>query len=493
MRYRHVKGASRRAAFVIVLALALTMLVGITSVYADIPGGRVSMLNDDGTVRAAMPNPGTQEQDLGNITFPAPYNVFEFVVTCMACHGGTVDQNVSHGTNWAGSNMASSARDPIFRANAQIVNSQVKAMTGDDGASNLCFRCHSPNGWYSGRFNPQLAGEPDGSTIMHSPLLSTDDEGIMCEFCHRSMGNVRMNEVAGQPSNDAAFDTMSLANGAYDWPHTGGAYPQGPADGNPMGDNTMQLNDGMTYNGPRPGSVEVTYSDEPIPGTPYTGQTYAVYPTGWNGPVVQTPIGEPISINGRQVAYNPDGSTSTHFEEPADVPRVPGTNQKDYMAQAISIEHPTYGNGFIESAEFCGTCHDLSVPVAELNGMPEQRTYTEWLYSEYGDGDGTQDITCQQCHMPKLKHEYADNATATINPDPILAGWFPYSKDRGPEGGIRTHKFTGSNRDLPDMMSLLYPEVDLAVIGAETGRDVRIFPGMSSDRSTMWNRTKEGS
>ena len=26
--------------------------------------------------------------------------------------------------------------------------------------------------------------------MIHSILLSTDDEGILCEFCHRAIGNV---------------------------------------------------------------------------------------------------------------------------------------------------------------------------------------------------------------------------------------------------------------------------------------------------------------
>jgi len=39
-------------------------------------------------------------------------------------------------------------------------------------------------------------------------------------------------------------------------------------------------------------------------------------------------------------------------------------------------------------------------------------------------------------------------------------------------------------------MSILYPEVDLEVIGAVTGNDVRIFPGMLSSRDPMWTRAQ---
>jgi len=95
--------------------------------------------------------------------------------------------------------------------------------------------------------------------------------------------------------------------------------------------------------------------------------------------------------------------------------------------------------------------------------------------------------------MPTQKHEFADDAAVSLNPDPALAGWFPYGKDRNPQGGTAFHKFAGANRDLPMMMKELYPEVDLEVLGAPTGNDPRVFPGMLSDRSTMWDRAQRNS
>ena len=79
--------------------------------------------------------------------------------TCMACHGGTIDQNTGHGGNWAGSSMASAARDPVFRANQIIVNNAIRTATGENGAGNICMRCHSPNGWLSGRFDNETTCE----------------------------------------------------------------------------------------------------------------------------------------------------------------------------------------------------------------------------------------------------------------------------------------------------------------------------------------------
>ncbi len=460
------------------VAAILISLVCVGVVYANVPG----RLGPRGTV----PNPGTQQQELANITFPAPYNVFEFAVTCLACHGGTIDQQTGHGGNWAGTNMASAARDPVFRANEMLVNNAVKSLTGKDGAGNMCFRCHSPNGWYSGRFDPTLGGAADGSTMLHSILLSTDDEGILCEFCHRAMGNVTMKRADLDPS-DPVWNMLASID---DWPHTGNPFPEGPVAGMPYGDTTLQIDDGMTYNGRYPGVVDVYFSDSPLitnpdgtytPGGPYTGQTYGVYPPGWLDALGNDVGGQPV--------VSADGSTPIQYEVPVGPPTNPdGT--PCYTCQAMSLEHPTFMNGspnsFLQSSEFCGSCHDLTVPVLN-HGMPEQRTYTEWKYSAFGDEAAPTYRTCQSCHMPRMKHEYADNAPVTLNADPLVAGWFPYAKSRD---NTAFHKLAGANRDLPMMMQVLYPEVDLEVIGAPTGNDTRIFPGMLSDRSSMWDRAQ---
>ena len=110
----------------------------------------------------------------------------------MACHSGTIDQSAGHGANWACFKMASAARDPIFRANQVIVNNTIKNATGQDGAGNIVFRCHSPNGWLSGRFDLTMGGRADGSDMIQSIVLSTDTEGISCEMCHRATGAVTM-------------------------------------------------------------------------------------------------------------------------------------------------------------------------------------------------------------------------------------------------------------------------------------------------------------
>ncbi|MFZ4859951.1 MAG: fibronectin type III domain-containing protein [Desulfuromonadaceae bacterium] len=517
--------------FSAILMALISFLTLTVNVYADVPGRTPP--------GGAVPNPGTQQQELANITAPAEWNVFEFVVTCGACHAGTVDQHTAPFGNWAGGNMASAQRDPIFRANQIGVNNTVKAVTGQDGAGNVCFRCHSPNGWLSARFDPAFGGKADGSAMIQSILLSTDSEGISCEACHRAVGNVTNKRADLNPLEKV----WNLLAGLFDWEHRGNA----PVDqvgtstlaaGNPYGDTSLQFLDGMTYVGKYSGMNDVYFSDLPIPGTPYTGQIYAVYPDSWvldGNPVNPVPAGQPAQNSaGQTIAYNLDGTLSPLLEVPRGTPISPDGNPI-FAAQSFSIEHPTVGgagrggkfpfvndgvarndllptltkgpgnsvsgNEFIRTSEFCGSCHDLTVPVLN-HGMPEQRTFSEWKYSSFSKAanviadplnirTGLGAERCQDCHMPQLKHEYTDLDSGSYNADPWLVGGFPYGKNRTAQGGTSLHKLTGANRDLPQMMKVLYPEVDMEVLGAPTGKDPRVFPGMLSDRSPMWDRAKQ--
>lgn len=520
---------------VLVVVMVLLSLLTLSTARADVPLRNLPS--------GAAPNPGTQQQELANITAPAEWNVFEFVVTCGACHSGTVDQHVGHFGNWAGGNMASAARDPVFRAAQISTNNAVRSMVGQDGAGNVCFRCHSPNGWLSGRFDPTMGGKADGSSLIQSILLSTDGEGVMCETCHRAVGAVTYKRQdpttpASDPTQLSLLDrAWNLLSGLFDWEH-GGREPTDQAGtptigaGNPMGDTTLQFLDGMTYIGKYSGMSDIYFSDLPIGGS-YTGQIYAVYPDWWVAagyPMNPAPAGQPsVNSAGQTLAYNLDGTLPPLFEVPVGTPVNAMTGAANFNAQALSIEHPTVGgagrktsatdttnsllpvvpagpggsvspNNFIRTSEFCGSCHELTVPVLN-HGMPEQRTYSEWKYSAYAKPGnqiadplnkrtGTGVERCQDCHMPTLRHEYTDNDPGSYNADPWLVGGFPYGKNRSAQGGTALHKLTGANRDLPEMMKVLYPEVDLEVIGAPTGKDPRVFPGMLSDRGPMYDRAR---
>jgi MYXO-CTERM domain-containing protein len=64
---------------------------------------------------------------------------------------------------------------------------------------------------------------------------------------------------------------------------------------------------------------------------------------------------------------------------------------------------------FLASSKMCGTCHDVSTPRERVDDrgvglgvvFNEQRTYAEWLGSDFAE-PGPDQRSCQDCHMPAI-------------------------------------------------------------------------------------------
>ncbi len=108
--------------------------------------------------------PGTQ---------PGQVAPADSVGICFQCHE-TQPSPGNHVTtifsDWQGSMMAHSARDPIFFAALAVANKY------NDVAGEFCIRCHSPTGWLAGH-----SKNPDGID-----LFGSDFDGVQCDYCHRS-------------------------------------------------------------------------------------------------------------------------------------------------------------------------------------------------------------------------------------------------------------------------------------------------------------------
>ena len=71
--------------------------------------------------------------------------------------------------------------------------------------------------------------------------------------------------------------------------------------------------------------------------------------------------------------------------------------------------HLAIKSEFHASGGLCGTCHDVSNPLAAKDIRKEdphtygpiERTYSEWLMSDYASGEGAR--SCQSCHYPQVK------------------------------------------------------------------------------------------
>lgn len=151
----------------------------------------------------------------------------------------------------------------------------------------------------------------------------------------------------------------------------------------------------------------------------------------------------------------------------------------EYNDGGSTPPHAWEYSSFLESAEFCGSCHNVSSPTVEQNGMlapvqrlwhkgtqtnlamPVERTYSEWQNSYFSDLIYRDDLeqlsgvelpaiargeTCQGCHMPQSE---SLEARACVF-DPLDNGVGRRA------GNLRTHQFAGGNSWIPQVLKNLY-------------------------------------
>jgi hypothetical protein len=111
--------------------------------------------------------------------------------------------------------------------------------------------------------------------------------------------------------------------------------------------------------------------------------------------------------------------------------------------------HEWINDPFTGSSRLCGTCHDVTTPRERLDDdgvglgiqFSEQRTYSEWLGSEFAVA-GEDFRSCQDCHMPAVTDMPGcfDNVNAGLS---------------HPEGG-RRHDLVGANRFMLELLRGIY-------------------------------------
>jgi MYXO-CTERM domain-containing protein len=107
----------------------------------------------------------------------------------------------------------------------------------------------------------------------------------------------------------------------------------------------------------------------------------------------------------------------------------------------VHMGHPSLQDvSFIGTSRFCGSCHDVTTHRERVDdqgaGMGfdfnEQRTYSEWLNSDFANPMNESAATCQDCHMPAI----ADAAGCTDFNNPAMLH----------ATGARKHDLVGANR-----------------------------------------------
>jgi len=113
---------------------------------------------------------------------------------------------------------------------------------------------------------------------------------------------------------------------------------------------------------------------------------------------------------------------------------------------AVSPYHDTAYSDLHTRSEMCGMCHDVT---HTLNGVPLERTYTEWREGPYNTGDPETTVYCQDCHMRQLPGYPSTGSTERPDNPGVSA---PGGKERD---HIYTHYHIGGNAVLPALPDLL--------------------------------------
>ncbi len=194
---------------------------------------------------------------------------------------------------------------------------------------------------------------------------------------------------------------------------------------------------------------------------------------------VYDPLSNPIEDAGILAALS---NPATEFGNGMYTVDPSGARRGPFVDAALG--HPIIVSPFHREAALCGTCHDVSNPAFENDGgglfvlnaldapptnfspahlMPIERTYSEWLHSEYNSPQGVfapefggnKDYvaSCQDCHMRDVTGVGCNLAGAPVRSD------------------LPLHDLTGGSAWLPAILDQLFPgEVDPAAGEAAAAR-----------------------
>lgn len=391
----------RRSVLSVPFLLALTMQV---AAWDPVP------VHDDPLVRM----PGTQPDQGVNLEAPN---------RCLNCHGG-FNPAGEPGFQWMGSMMGQAARDPIYWACLTVAAQDSVWALGNPNATDICLRCHMPEGWLGGRSDPTNATAMTGS----------DFDGVHCDFCHRMWDPQFEGTYAG---------TRESSDWSGYWDEAGNTGP---------GSGTLSQDE-----------ADKTYSED------------------WS-------IAADIQLFASGNFFDTDNRPfyDTYDENASGQYFVSPSAQKRASFADADARHQMLYSRYHKSKFFCSTCHDVSNPALAnlgLSDLPDQsggtdliteqysanrffhveRTFSEFMLSAYGQAggaptnpefqaQGAPDIThatkCQDCHMRDIRGTAANKRGALFRPD---------DSTEHPESGLPLHDLTGGNAWISYILASLDP------------------------------------
>ncbi|MFN2206421.1 MAG: hypothetical protein ACK2UT_10940 [Candidatus Promineifilaceae bacterium] len=369
----------RNLVFILLALLLVTGTVLVASAWTPVA------VVDDPLVRM----PGTQP---GQVTLESP-------TRCLNCHEG-YDTAVEPGFNWKGSMMAHSAHDFLFWSCMTVAAQDSIWAVGTPNATDICERCHFPEGWLEGRSDPSNA----------SLMTGSDYDGVQCDFCHQ------LYDPFFEATHSGVREGSDWLN-YWDETNNSGTPSQVAADETYAAD-TLLAQEILRFNG------SAFYSSS-LPPASYTE----------NG--------------SGQYFVSPDGQKRASFADAnGRHPMLYSRYHKSkYMCETChDVSNPVLAN--------LGADPSQPLPT-EVNPASSyfhvERTFSEFMLSAYGQqggaptnadfqSQGAPNITvaakCQDCHMRDVRGAAADMRNAVVRPDQSI---------EHPNSGVPLHDLTGGN------------------------------------------------
>ncbi len=287
---------------------------------------------------------------------------------CENCHSG-YNPAVEPGSNWRGSMMAQSARDPLWLSCLTVSAQDAIWAVGTPNATDICIRCHAPGGWLGGRSDPTNT----------SALTGNDFEGVECDFCHRKIDPFAKN---GQP--DVPADTGTAATMAQQ------TYQQ-----NILDLSALKLFDGTPF----------------LSKTTFLPVWYGAFPA-----YMENGGGQYFVAASSGAKYGPywDADARHQFNYSR------YHKSKEFCHTCHDVSNPILENAVVDPRG--------STKFAPASYFHVERTSSEFLLSAYGSGgSATTSITgvpfankCQDCHMRDVTGAGCNKTGAPIRSDLAL-------------------------------------------------------------------------
>lgn len=272
-------------------------------------------------------------------------------------------------------------------------------------------------------FNGQFAVSVAGYEYLNQQGVTNFGGDLIADFCIRCHGPNAWQ--GGRSGFEGDGTTTAYTPGVYDQQHA--------LDMEGVVCDACHRTTGFAAN--------VSPSRFKTPGQPDTSQLVISHATGKRGPYPGT------------YAYSHLGGTTAYGAHigPTTGTTVPPVahNPPTQSGSAVSPGHDTQHGANLGESTLCGTCHNITHPES---GHAVERTYTEWLNSDYSDPSSPDHQSCQDCHMPAQSNVMGCTLGGQ---DPQYGAW---NKVRS---ALRQHEFVGGNAWIPQILKQMYPNVDL--------------------------------